>query len=137
MTRSTRGSQPRITACSWKNGIKGAELSNEEVSTMIKRKGVCDVCHTEFELDEGSFAIKIVEDKHGPSPKKWTITVTSCVDGCLEEGFSHVCGMACLYEALSDVVEKKAQDADFKIIGYDGIDDSNTRVFDLRDKKKK
>ena len=104
---------------------------------MIKRKGVCDVCHTEFELDGGSFGIKIVEDSLGPSPKKWTITVTSCVDGCLDEGFSHVCGMACLYEAISEVVEKKTQESDFKIVGYDGVDDSKARVLDLRDKKKK
>jgi len=104
---------------------------------MIKRKGVCDVCHTEFELDEGSFAIKIAKSNSGPSPMKWTITVTSCVDGCLEEGFSHVCGMACLYDAISEAVEKKTQESDFKVVGYDGIDDSNARVLDLRDKKKK
>jgi len=104
---------------------------------MIKRKGVCDVCHTEFDLDEGSFGIKIVEDNRGPSPRKWTITVTSCADGCLEEGFSHVCGMACLYEAISEVVEKKTQEPDFKIDGYDGADDSKARVVDLRGKKKK
>jgi len=87
-------------------------------------------------LDEGSFGIKIVEDSHGLSPKKWTITISSCVDGCLEEGFSQVCGMACLYEAISEVVEKKAQESDFKVVGYAGVDDSNARVLDLRDKKK-
>ena len=68
---------------------------------------------------------------------KWTITVTSCGDGCLDEGFSHICGMACLYEAISETVEKKTQESDFKVVGYDGIDDSNARVLDLRDKKKK
>lgn len=104
---------------------------------MIKRKGVCDVCNTEFELDEGSFGIKIVEDRLGPSHRKWTITVSSCADGCLEEGFSHVCGMACLYEAISEVVDKKSKEADFEIVGYDGADDRGARVVDLRDKKTK
>ena len=114
-----------------------AEFSNEGVSNMIKRKGVCDVCKTEFELDKGSFGIKIMEDDFGPSSKKWTITVLSCGDGCLDEGFSHVCGMACLYQAISEVIDKKTNEPDFKIIGYDGLDDSNTRVIDLRDKKTK
>ena len=104
---------------------------------MIKRKGVCDVCNTEFELEEGSFGLRIMEDDLGPSAKKWTITVSNCVDGCLEEGFSHVCGMACLYKAISEVVDKKTREADFKVIGYDGLDDSNARVLDLRDKKTK
>lgn len=112
-----------------------AEFSNEGVSNMIKRKGVCDVCRTEFELDKGSFGIMIMEDDLGPSSKKWTITVLSCVDGCLDEGFSHVCGMACLYQAISEVILKKTKESDFRIIGYDGVDDSKTRVIDLRDKK--
>ncbi len=104
---------------------------------MIKRKGVCDVCNTEFELDEGSFGIKIMEDHLGPSSKKWTITVSNCVDGCLEEGFSQVCGMTCLYKAISEVVEKKTKEADLRIVGYDGVDDSKIQVLDLRDKKTK
>ncbi len=104
---------------------------------MIKRKGVCDVCTTEFELDEGSFGIKIIEDNGGPSSKRWTITVMSCADGCIDEGFSHVCGMACLYEALSEVIEKKTEEPDLAIVGYDGADDSKARVVDLRDKKTK
>jgi len=104
---------------------------------MIKRKGVCDVCNTEFELEEGRFGVRIVEDNFGPSFKKWTITVVDCVDGCLDEGFSHVCGMACLYQVISEVVDKRTKEADFKIIGYDGVDDSNTQVLDLRDKKTK
>jgi hypothetical protein len=102
---------------------------------MIKRKGVCDVCTTEFELDEGSFGIRIMEDSFGPSSKKWTITISSCVDGCLDEGFSHVCGMTCLYEAISEVVDRKTKESDFKIVGYDGVDDGVARVLDLRDKK--
>ena len=102
---------------------------------MIKRKGVCDVCKTEFELDKGSFGITIREDNPGPSSKKWTITVSNCVDGCLDEGFSHVCGMTCLYKAISEVIDKKTKEPDFRIIGYDGLDDSNTRVIDLADKK--
>ncbi len=98
---------------------------------MIKRKGVCDVCTTEFELDEGSFGIRIMEENVGPS-KGWTITVLDCVDGCLDDGFSHVCGMACLYQAISKVIDKKTKEADFRIVGYDDADDSNTRVLDLR-----
>jgi hypothetical protein len=105
------------------------------VTNMIKRKGVCDVCTTEFELEEGSFGIKIMEDHFGPSSKKWTITVSNCVDGCLDEGFTHVCGMACLYHAISEVIDKKTKEPDLRIIGYDGMDDSNTRVIDLTDKK--
>jgi hypothetical protein len=108
-----------------------------EVSSVIKRKGVCDICSTEFELDEGSFGIRIAEDHLGSSSKRWTITVTSCLNGCLDEGFSHVCGMACLYQAISDVVDKKTKEPDFTVVGYDGVNDSNTRVLDLRDKKTK
>ena len=104
---------------------------------MIKRKGVCDVCNTEFELDEGSFGIRILEDHLGPSSKKWTITIMSCVDGCIDEGFSHLCGMTCLYEAISEVIGRKTKESDFKIIGYDGVDDRSSRVLDLRDKKTK
>ncbi len=102
---------------------------------MIKRKGICDVCATEFELDEGTFGIRIMEDDVGPSSKKWIITVLSCADGCLDEGFSHLCGMTCLYEAISEVIEKKTKEPHFRITGYDGLDDSNTRVIDLTDKK--
>jgi hypothetical protein len=87
-----RRSSPHTIVCSRRTEIEVAELSNEEVSNMIKRKGVCDVCNTEFELDEGSFGIRIMDDHLGPSSKKWTITVSNCVDGCLEEGFSQVCG---------------------------------------------
>ena len=104
---------------------------------MVKLKGVCDVCNTEFELDEGNFGIRIVQDDRGPSPKKWTITITSCIDGCLDEGFSQVCGLTCLYEAIGDVVESKMKRPDFKIVGSDGGDDSSARVIDLRDKESK
>jgi hypothetical protein len=104
---------------------------------MIKQKGVCDVCGREFELDEGSFGIAIAEDEFAPSSKRWTITVASCAGGCLHEGLFHVCGMACLYEAISSAVDKKAKESDFRIVGYDGTDESNTRVLDLRDKKVK
>ena len=45
--------------------------------------------------------------------------------------------MACLYEAISEVVEKKTKEADFRVIGYDGADDSKIQVLDLRDKKTK
>jgi hypothetical protein len=101
---------------------------------MIKRKGVCDVCTREFELEEGSFGVRIMEDNLGPASKKWTITVLDCVDGCLDEGFSHVCGMACLYQALSEVIDKKTRESDFRKISYDSVDNS-TQVLDLRDKK--
>ena len=43
--------------------------------------------------------------------------------------------MACLYKAISEVVEKKTKESDLRIIGYDGVDDSNTQVIDFRDKK--
>jgi len=76
-----------------------------------------------------------MEDNLGPSSKKWTITISNCVDGCLEEGFSHVCGMACLYKAISEAVDKKTKESDLRITGYDDVDDSNTRVLDLRGKK--
>lgn len=112
-------------------------LSHEGVSAMIKSKGVCDVCHTEFDLEERTFGFKITEDSPGSPFKKWTVTISSCVDGCLEEGLSHACGLACLYRAISEVVDKKAEEADFRIIGYEGADDRSTRVVDLRDRKTK
>jgi hypothetical protein len=102
---------------------------------MIKRKGVCDVCSTEFELDKGSFGIRIVEDDFGPSAKKWTITVLSCADGCIDEGFSHLCGMTCLYQAISEAIDKRTKEPHFRIVGYDGVDDSNIQLIDLTDKK--
>ena len=104
---------------------------------MIKRKGVCDVCKTEFELDKGSFGITIKEDTLGPSANKWAITVMSCVDGCLDEGFSHVCGMACLYRAIREAIDKDTKEPDLRITDYDDLDDSNIRVLDLKDKKTK
>jgi hypothetical protein len=107
------------------NGSKG----------MIKQKGVCDVCGREFELDEGSFGITISEEDRGASGGRWTITFASCAHGCLNEGFSHVCGMACLYEAISGAVDKKHGEPDFKVIGYDGADDTDTRVLDIKDRK--
>ena len=102
---------------------------------MIKQKGVCDVCGREFELDDGSFGIAIVEGDFTSSSKKWTITVVSCANGCLHDGLFHVCGMACLYEAISSAVDQKKKESDFSIVGYDETGDSNTRVLDLRDKK--
>jgi len=133
--KRVRRSSPHTIVCSPRTEIEVAELPNEKVSNMIKRKGVCDVCSTEFELDEGSFGIKIMEDHLGPSSKKWTITVSNCVDGCFEEDFSQVCGMTCLYKAISEVVGKKTKESDLRIVGYDGVDDSSAQVLDLRDKK--
>lgn len=104
---------------------------------MIKRKGVCDVCTTEFELDDGSFAIKITEDDVDPSSKKWTITILSCVDHIPSEGFSHVCGLTCLYQAIDKAIDKKTEECRFKIIGYNGTDDRTTQVVDLTDKRVK
>jgi hypothetical protein len=43
--------------------------------------------------------------------------------------------MACLHEAISEVIEKKTKEPHFRIVGYDGVDDSNTQVIDLTDKK--
>jgi hypothetical protein len=48
-----------------------------------------------------------------------------------------VCGITCLYEAISEVIEKKTKEADLRIVGYDGADDSKIQVLDLRDKKTK
>ena len=101
---------------------------------MIKRKGVCDVCETEFELSEGSFAIKIVKDSDDCSPKRWTITLLSLVNDTPGEGFSHVCGETCLFRAIEQTIEKKTGECRFKIIGYDGTDDSAIQVVDLKDK---
>ena len=101
---------------------------------MIKSKGVCDVCETEFELSEGSFAIKIVKDKDERSSKKWAITLLSLDNNIPEEGFSHVCGEACLFRAIEQVIERKTGECKFKIVGYDGADDSTAHVIDLKDK---
>jgi hypothetical protein len=45
------------------------------------------------------------------------------------------CVVACLYKAISEVVEKKTKESDLRITGYDGVDDSKIQVLDLRDKK--
>ncbi|OPY85873.1 MAG: hypothetical protein A4E65_00042 [Syntrophorhabdus sp. PtaU1.Bin153] len=101
---------------------------------MIKSKGVCDVCGGEFELDEGRFAIKIVEDKPDGSSKQWTITIASCVNNTRDESFSHVCGLTCLFQAIEKAIEKKTGACRFKVIGYKGTDDSTAQVIDLADK---
>jgi hypothetical protein len=104
---------------------------------MIKRKGVCDVCETEFELSDGSFAIKIIEDNDDRSSKKWTITLLNLVGNIPEEGFSHVCGETCLFRAIEQAIEKRTKEPTFKIIGYDSTDDNATQVLDLKDKRPK
>jgi len=43
--------------------------------------------------------------------------------------------MTCLYKAVSEAVEKKTKEADLRIVGYDGVDDSKIQVLDIRDKK--
>ena len=102
---------------------------------MIKRKGVCDVCETEFELSDGSFAIKIMEDKDDRCSKKWTITLLSLVNDTPDEGFSHVCGESCLFRAIEQAIEKTTKECRFRVIGYDGTDDSAAQVLDLKDKR--
>lgn len=90
---------------------------------MIKRKGVCDVCTREFELDEGSFAIGIAEDIVDRHVKKWTVTILSSVQEAPGEGFSHVCGKTCLYRAMDEFITKKTEPCKFKVI-VDNTDDS-------------
>jgi hypothetical protein len=107
------------------------------VAEMIKRKGVCDVCGVEFELSEGSFHVRMVEDNVDRAHKKWTITVLDCADDRTEEGFFQVCGITCLYEAITEVVERKTEGGRFRIIGYDGTDDNKAQVLDLTDKRGK
>ncbi|MCK9228226.1 MAG: hypothetical protein PHT96_12735 [Syntrophorhabdaceae bacterium] len=104
---------------------------------MIKRKGVCDVCSTEFELSDGSFAIRIVKDNDDRSSRKWTITLLSLVNDTPAEGFSHVCGETCLFRAIERAIEKRTEECRFRIIGYDGTDDSAIEVVDLKDKRPK
>ena len=101
---------------------------------MIKRKGVCDVCTEEFELSEGTFAMRIVEDNLDHSHKKWTIMVLDYGDDASEDGFFHVCGMTCLYEAITTVIEKQTEECRFRIRGYHGADDNKTQVLDLANK---
>jgi hypothetical protein len=100
---------------------------------MIKHKGVCDVCTAEFELGKGSFAIRMVEDDLHRSRKKWTITVLD-IDNTPEDGFFHVCGVACLYEAITEVIGKRTEGCKFRTIAYDDTYDSKARVLDLTDK---
>jgi hypothetical protein len=104
---------------------------------MIKFKGVCDVCAAEFELSEGTFAIRIVEDNLDHPRKKWTITVQDCVNDTPDEEFFHVCGITCLYEAITEVIEKKTEECKFRVIRYDGRDDTKAQVLDLTDKRGK
>jgi hypothetical protein len=104
---------------------------------MIKRKGVCDVCTTQFDLDEGSFAVRIMEDEIDCSHKKWTITVLDCTEDTPEKGFSHVCGIGCLYETITKVIDKTREECKSGIVDHDGTDDSNVRVLDLTDKSVK
>lgn len=101
---------------------------------MIKRKGICDVCATEFELDDGSFAVKTMEDELDCSHKKWTITFLNCTDDTPEEGFSHVCGIGCLYETINKVIDKTKEECKLRIVAHDGTGDSNVHVLDLADK---
>ncbi|MGD9579585.1 MAG: hypothetical protein AB7Y74_15210 [Syntrophorhabdus sp.] len=91
---------------------------------MIKRKGVCDICAKEFELNEGSFAIRIIEDKLDRYSKKWMVTIVGCVKDAPDEGFSHVCGKTCLYRALDKVMGKKTEENRLSVI-VDNTDDSN------------
>ena len=88
---------------------------------MITRKGICDVCTTQFELDDGSFAVRILEeDDLDCSHKKWTITVLSCTKDTPEEGFSHVCGISCLYETITKVIDKTKEECKLGVAAPDG-----------------
>ena len=99
---------------------------------MIKRKGICDICTTQFELDEGSFAVRIMEEELDCSHKKWTIEVSSCTEDTPSKGFSHVCGMTCLWETITKAIGKTKEECKSELIGH-YIDDSNVRVLDLTD----
>ncbi len=83
---------------------------------MIKRKGVCDVCTREFELDKTSFAIGITEEILDHRVTKWTVTILGSVEEAPGEGFSHVCGKTCLYRAIDEFITKKTEPCRFKVI---------------------
>ncbi|OPY80635.1 MAG: hypothetical protein A4E65_01408 [Syntrophorhabdus sp. PtaU1.Bin153] len=90
---------------------------------MIKHKGVCDICTKEFELSDGSFAIRIAEDSLDRHSRKWTITVLSCIQDAPDDGFSHVCGKACLYRAMDEFIGKKAEECRFRVIVDNSTDE--------------
>jgi len=91
---------------------------------MIKRKGVCDICTKEFELNAGSFALRIVEDTFDRYSKKWTVTVLSCIKDAPEEGFSHVCGKTCLYRAMDQFMGKATEECKIRVVVDNSIDGS-------------
>lgn len=115
----------------------GRLLFHNKGRIMIKRKGVCDVCAEEFELSEGTFAMRIIEDDIDHSRKKWTITVLDCIDDCSEQGFFQVCGITCLYEAIADVVDRRKEESKFRTIGHEAPNDSTVQILDLTDKRAK
>jgi len=84
-------------------------------------------------LSQGTFAMRIVEDNHSHSDKRWTITVLYCANDTFEDGFFHVCGMSCLYEAITAVIENQTEECRFRIRGYHGVDGSKAHVCDLHE----
>ncbi|NLW34544.1 hypothetical protein [Syntrophorhabdus aromaticivorans] len=90
---------------------------------MIKRKGVCDICTKEFELNDGSFAIRIIEDNLNRHSKKWTVTVLSCIEDASDDGFSHVCGKACLYRAMDEFIGRRTEECRFRVIVDNSTDE--------------
>ncbi len=88
---------------------------------MIKRKGICDICDKEFELSDGSFAIRVVEDSLDRHSKKWVVTILSCIQDAPDDGFSHVCGRACLCRALDEFIGRRTEECRFRVI----VDNSN------------
>lgn len=74
---------------------------------MIKQKGVCDVCTGEFELNGGTFGVKVTQG--GEDVQRTTVFI---VHGAAKspEGYNHVCGKACLYRMLDEHLDKGATD---------------------------
>lgn len=74
---------------------------------MIKQKGVCDVCMSEFELNGGTFGVKVIKSEEGTIPR----TVIEIFHNAHEapEGYQHICGKACLYRLVDTFIDKGVQ----------------------------
>lgn len=84
---------------------------------MIKCKGVCDACKKEFDLDAGSFAVKIEKDNFDGCSDKWTVTILrSTNDAVGFEGFFHACGKTCLYRTINNVISRRTEEDGFRVI---------------------
>jgi hypothetical protein len=74
---------------------------------MIKQKGVCDVCTKEFELNGGSFGVKIDADNLDYYSHNFTFTVLLSAKAAPSDSpFLHVCGKACLYRLFDQHIDK-------------------------------